>query len=117
MIVTRETITIRDQRRIMTDNNENTADGQNSIPTKTGKTTIRDEKTEEMIYIERPEEIEEHVRTKIRTVEPEAGSQAWAAQVETIVEEVWEEIEDDDSHHRTIIGEWVRSIARNEADG
>jgi hypothetical protein len=58
------------------------------------------------------QEIKEHIRQKVRTVDPDAPE--WAEQVERIVDEVVAEFGYTDLHHRTILAEWVRGIATDE---
>jgi hypothetical protein len=58
--------------------------------------------------------IEEHVRTSVRTFDPDAPE--WAAQVESVVDEVVEMYDPNDPREQLVISEWVRSMAKDEAD-
>jgi hypothetical protein len=62
------------------------------------------------------QEIEEYVRTEVRSFEPKAGSHEWAAHVEDLVDEVVEVVEPTDLREQSGLSEWVRSIAREETD-
>ncbi len=60
--------------------------------------------------------IEEHVRTRVRTFEAEAGTFEWDAQVEKLVDEVVDMVEPSDPHQQSRIAEWIRSRAREEVN-
>jgi hypothetical protein len=61
-------------------------------------------------------EIEEYVRTEVRSFEPEPHSPEWMTLVESLGEEVVEMVDPTDPGEQSRIAEWVRSIAREEAD-
>jgi hypothetical protein len=62
------------------------------------------------------QEIEEHVRTEVRSFTAEAGTVEWDTHVEALVDEVVEMFDPTDPREQSVLSEWVRSIAREEAD-
>jgi hypothetical protein len=58
-------------------------------------------------------EIEEHVRTRVQTFDPDAP--AWAEQVERLVEEIVEVFDPNDPREQSRLSEWVRAMAKEEA--
>lgn len=61
------------------------------------------------------DQIEDHVRTEVRTFESEKGSPEWSEQVETLADDIAEEFGPNNFEAKMLCRNLIRSIARNEA--